>query len=89
MLAARLAQSGDVVLAAPQFSFSQQTQYFNYTLLTPNVVDQAAYQAALGQLVQVTQGLVTGQPPWQSAASPCNQPIPALQKCAARRSVSH
>jgi hypothetical protein len=75
-------QSGNLVLAAPQFNFSQQAQYFNYTLLTPNVVDLAAYQAALAQLVQITQGLVTGQPPWQASGSPCNQPIPALQKCA-------
>ena len=73
-----------MVLAAPQFSFSQQVQSFNYTLLTPNLVDLAEYQAALGQLLQVTQGLVTGQPPWQASGSPCNQPIPALQWCACR-----
>ena len=74
-------QSGNLVVGARQFNFSQQAPLFNYTLITPNVVDLAAYQAELASLVQIVQGLVTGQPPWQSPGSPCNSPIPALQGC--------
>jgi hypothetical protein len=77
------------VVASRQYNFSQQHQYFNYSLITPNVVDLAAYQAALGQLTQVVQGLASGQPPWQSPGSPCNSPIPALQGCAQSSSRRH
>ena len=62
----------------PQFNWTQQLNYMNYTVLLPNVVDLADYRRTLSQLVNITQGLVTGQPPWTSPGAPCNRPIPAL-----------
>ena len=50
----------------------------NYAVLAPNVVDLAEYRRTLSQLINITQGLATGQPPWASPDAPCNRPIPAL-----------
>ena len=71
-------QSGLLITGAPQFNWTQQLNYMNYTVLSPNVVDLADYRRTLSQLVNITQGLVTGQPPWTSPGAPCNRPIPAL-----------
>ena len=71
-------QSGLLITGAPQFNWTQQLNYMNYTVLVPNVVDLADYRRTLSQLVNITQGLVTGQPPWTSPGAPCNRPIPAL-----------
>ncbi|CAK0786944.1 hypothetical protein CVIRNUC_010158 [Coccomyxa viridis] len=70
--------SGLLITGGPQFNWTQQLNYMNYTVLSPNVVDLADYRRTLSQLVNITQGLVTGQPPWTSPGAPCNRPIPAL-----------
>ena len=72
------AQSGLLVVGAPQFNWTQQLSFINYTVYVPNVVDLENYRKTLSQLTNVTQGLVTGQPPWTSPGAPCNRPIPAL-----------
>lgn len=72
------AQSGLIITAAPQFNWTQQLSYMNYTVYVPNVVDLDNYRTMLSQLINITSGLVTGQPPWTSAGAPCNRPIPAL-----------
>lgn len=71
-------QSGLLITAAPQFNWTQQLSYMNYTVMVPGIVDLPAYRSTLSQLINITQGLVTGQPPWTSAGAPCNKPIPAL-----------
>ena len=54
----------------------------SYIVSVPNVVDLANYRKTLSQLVNITQGLVTGQPPWTSPGAPCNKPNSALNGCA-------
>lgn len=71
-------QSGLLVVASPQFNWTQQLSYMNYTAFAPSVVDLDNYRRTLSQLINVTMGLVTGQPPWTSPGAPCNRPIPAL-----------
>ena len=71
-------QTGLLVVASPQFNWMQQLSYMNYTNFTPSVVDLQGYLQTLSQLINVTKGLVTGQPPWTSPGAPCNRPIPAL-----------
>ncbi len=71
-------QSGLLVVGSPQFNWTQQLSYITYTPFAPSVVDLDNYRRTLSQLVNVTKGLVTGQPPWTSHGAPCNRPIPAL-----------
>ena len=73
-----MTQSGLIVTAAPQFNWTQQLSYMSYTAYIPNVVDLDNYRKTLSQLINITRGLVTGQPPWTSPGAPCNTPIPAL-----------
>lgn len=75
-------QTGRIVVAARQFNWTLQEAFMNYTVLIPNVVDLSQYLAALRDLTQVVQGIATGQPPWTSPGAPCNQPVPAVKKCA-------
>ena len=72
------AQSGMLITASPAFNWTQQLNYMSYSVLVPNVVDLDNYRRTLSQLVNITKGLVTGQPPWTSQGAPCNRPIPAL-----------
>lgn len=62
------------------FKWTQQTSLVNYTLLIPNVVDLDEYRAALGDLIEIVQGLATGMPPWFNSGPGCNSPIPALNE---------
>lgn len=70
------------------FNWTQQTSLVKYTLLIPNVVDLDQYRAALGDLIEVVQGLATGMPPWFNSGPGCNSPIPALNECGPLCSLS-
>lgn len=76
-------QNGNIILGTPGFNWTQQARFMNYTFLTPNLVDLDQYQAALHKLTGILEGLATGMPPFYSAGSLCNDPIPALNEYAA------
>ncbi|CAL8464903.1 g4438 [Coccomyxa elongata] len=71
-------QGGNIVVGKMVFNWTQQTSLVNYMLLIPNVVDLDQYRAALGDLIEIVQGLATGMPPWFNSGPGCNSPIPAL-----------
>ncbi len=77
-----VSQSGNIIVGDMAFNWTQQARKIDYTLITPNLVDLDQYRAALGDLTEIVQGLATGLPPWFSAGSLCNDPIPALNECA-------
>jgi hypothetical protein len=74
------AQGGNIVVGNQAFNWTQQARLLNYTLITPGLVDIDQYRAVLDELTDIVQGLATGQPPWYSAGSLCNEPIPVLNE---------
>lgn len=63
-----------------RLNWLQQTQVFNYTLLSPSLVDFARYNAALSSLTQLVIGLAFGknQP---GARYQCAASNTALEPC--------
>lgn len=70
-------ETGSIVVGNTAYDWNRRLTYFNYTLLTANIVDMPAYQQAL-LLVNYTVGnLTTGET--ESDYAHCQQPMPQLQ----------
>ncbi|KAL3146019.1 hypothetical protein ABBQ38_015377 [Trebouxia sp. C0009 RCD-2024] len=68
-------ETGRIVYGDAIYDWNQGLTYFNYSLLTPNIVDMPAYQEWLLQLNYTISNLTTGITPIRR----CQTPIPQLQ----------
>lgn len=68
-------ETGRIVYGDAIYDWDQDLTYFNYSLLTPNIVDMPAYSEKLLQLNYTVSNLTTGITPSRR----CQTPIPQLQ----------
>ena len=70
-------ETGNIVAGSPMYDWNRRFTYFNYTLLTANVIDLLAYREAVLLLNYTVGNLTAGGT--QSDYAHCQQPIPQLE----------
>lgn len=70
-------ETGVIVVANTVYDWNRRLTYFNYSLLTPNIVDMPAYGEAVRMFNDTVSNLTTGET--ESDYAHCQQPMPQLQ----------